>query len=147
MTTANIELKVVSNFAWQHMKAATTFRDRLKDLELGNVCQAFGEFFIDIRSYAAASIMMTVASVEALINELMVAPGALGDLVTPKELWGSNGKGGILRRPVIDRYKVALKKLACSPIDGSAEAGEMQLVVDLRNALTHFEPTWNTTQT
>jgi len=69
----NGSARIISNFALQHLKAATFFRDRTRDIETQNESQQSGDFYSDIRSYASACILSTAASLEALINELFIS--------------------------------------------------------------------------
>jgi hypothetical protein len=96
--------RVIANFAWQHLKAATIFHEHLVMLEAEHAGQPFSSFFEEIRSYASACIMSASASLEALINELFIAHNSrlrtqLGDFEV--EFWG---KGGIERRPILEKY-------------------------------------------
>ncbi|KIG11210.1 hypothetical protein BurMR1_1870 [Burkholderia sp. MR1] len=146
LVSSKVRGVVVSNFAWQHLKSATSFRDRVKDLESIHQGRAFGAFFEEIRTYASATIMMCVAAADALINELFLMPGILRSATSDIELFGQSGKGGILRKPLFERYDRALEKLSCPSITGCTAAKDMQLLVELRNALTHFEPKWDDSQ-
>jgi hypothetical protein len=65
--------RVISNFAWQHMKSATLFRNHVIRLEAEHQGDPVGSFFEEIRSYASACVMATGASLEALINECFIA--------------------------------------------------------------------------
>lgn len=65
--------RVIANFAWQHLKAATIFRDRVFALEDEHLKEPLGLFFEEVRSYASACLMSSAASLEALINELFIA--------------------------------------------------------------------------
>jgi hypothetical protein len=69
-----VSARVIANFAWQHLKAATIFRDHVTALEKEYIKGDFGAFFEEIRSYASACLMSSVASLEALINELGLTP-------------------------------------------------------------------------
>ena len=48
--------RVIANFAWQHLKAATIFGDRVVTLEAEHLGQPFGSFFEEIRSFASAHL-------------------------------------------------------------------------------------------
>lgn len=41
--------RVIANFAWQHLKAASTFRNQVLSIEAANFGSSFGAFFEDIR--------------------------------------------------------------------------------------------------
>lgn len=51
------EARVTSNFAFQHLTAATLFTKNCSEIERDNQGKPFGAFFGDIRSYASGAIM------------------------------------------------------------------------------------------
>jgi hypothetical protein len=142
--TAHSTARVIANFAWQHLKAASTFRDHVVELEHAHSGQEFGAFFENIRSYASGCIMSASASLEALINEFFITPDGplrrnLQDFES--EFWG---RGGIERKSPLEKYQIALEML------GQPRLNEHQPIyrnawalVELRNALVHFKPTWD----
>jgi hypothetical protein len=136
--------RVIANFALQHLKAAVTFRDHVIAIESRNAGQPFGPFFEDVRSYASACIMSAAASLEALINEFFIAPnGALRSMLKDFEsdFWGH---GGIEWKSVLEKYQVALEMLGKPQFDkGVAPFHEAWALVELRNALVHYKPTWD----
>lgn len=135
---------VVANFAWQHLKAATLFRDHVLRLEVENAGEQMGTFFEGIRSYASACIMSSAASLEALINELFIAPnGGLRPMMPDfeKEFWGN---GGVERKPILDKYQLALSMLNVAALDERAPPyRDAWALIELRNALVHYKPTWD----
>lgn len=136
--------RVIATFAWQHLKAASTFRDQVATIEFQNEGQQFGPFFEDIRSYASACIMSASASLEALINEFFIAPeGQLRKMLEDFEtaFWG---RGGIERKPPLEKYQMALDMLGCVKFDEhAAPFRDAWALIELRNALVHYKPTWD----
>lgn len=137
--------QVIANFAWQHLKAATIFRDHVIALENEHVNDEFGAFFEEIRSFASACFMSSAASLEALINELFIAHnGALRSQINnfEDEFWGRNG---IERKPILEKYKLALQMLNATPLDEhTSPFKDVWGLIELRNALVHYKPTWDT---
>lgn len=135
---------VIANFAWQHMKAAATFRDQVGTIETVITSQPFGSFFEDLRSYGSGCIMSAAASLEALINEFFITPeGPLRRNLPNFEVqfWG---RGGIEWKPPLEKYQIALEML------GQARLNEHEppfrdawALIELRNALVHYKPTWD----
>jgi hypothetical protein len=144
MAIDRIEAQVIANFAWQHMKAACTFRDRVIAIEAANTNSEFGAFFEDIRSYASACIASTASSMEALVNELFIAHNCrLRSLVDnfDHEFWRT---GGIERKSILAKYQFALELLEVAPFVESDEPFRSAwAVIEHRNFLVHYKPTWD----
>lgn len=144
MATLTATARVIANFAWQHMKAATIFRDHVIDLEEKHVGQPFGAFFEEIRSYASACYLSSAASLEALINEFYIAHEGqlrkkLGDF--EEEFWGNNG---IERKAILTKYQYALRILSLPPLEThSLPYRDIQALIGLRNSLVHYKPNWD----
>lgn len=136
--------RVIANFAWQHLKAAATFRDRVVAFESQNANQPFGSFFEDIRSYGSACIMSAAASLEALVNECFITPeGPLRRKLSnfESEFWG---RGGIEWKPPLEKYQVALDMLGQPRFyEPALPFRDAWALVELRNALVHYKPTWD----
>ena len=142
--SAQIHGRVIAGFAWQHMKAAITFRDHVAALETANVGKQFGSFFEDIRSYGSGCILSAVSSLEAQINECFMVPG--GPLRTQltnfeSQFWSDRG---IERKAPLEKYQIALKMLGQPRLDQQDDPFKsMWALVELRNALVHYKPTWD----
>ena len=136
--------QVVANFAWQHMRASATFRDRVVEIESENANAQFGAFFEDIRSYGSGCIMSAVASIEALINELFIDPRLpLRQQLTDFErsFWA---RGGIEWKPPLEKYQIALDMLGRPRLaERTGPFQEAWGLVELRNALVHYKPAWD----
>lgn len=136
--------RVIANFAWQHLKAASTFRDQVAAIESQNEKQPFGSFFEDLRSYGSACIMSAAASLEALVNEFFITPEGplrkkLGDFES--EFWG---RGGIEWKPPLEKYQIALDMLGQARLDEhTLPFRDAWALIELRNALVHYKPTWD----
>jgi len=144
IATGQVTAHVIANFALQHLKAATIFRDRMIALENEHANDEFGAFFEEIRSYASACFMSSAASLEALINELFIAHnGTLRSQINnfEHEFWGRNG---IERKPILEKYKLALQMLNAAPLDEhTTPFRDVWALIELRNALVHYKPTWD----
>ncbi len=142
-------VRVVGTFALQHFKAASLFRDHVARLETENRGQEFGSFFEEIRSYSSACILSSVASLEALINEVFIAHGsplrkACSDFET--EFWGpSKAKERPIERwPVLKKYNKALAMLGAAELTAADDIyASVDVLVQLRNAFVHFKPEWD----
>ena len=114
-------VKVIHNFALEHLKAATIFRDHVVKLEAENAGKEWGSFCEEIRSYVSACILSATAALEALINELFIAHNCrLRNLFTDfeKEFWGPRG---IERKTILYKYQLALEMLGKPRLDDELE--------------------------
>ncbi len=142
--TASATGQVIANFAWQHLKAAILFRDHVISLEAAYAGQPFGSFIEEIRSFASACLMSATASLESLINELFIAHNSplrtkIADF--EKDFWGVKG---IERKPILDKYQLALNMLGVPLLEEhSYPYQDAWALIELRNALIHYKPTWD----
>lgn len=132
-----------------HLFAAVHFA-RL-GLELENRHTGQPKFSHEHRSYVIGSVLSAVAFLEAAINEVFCNAADGHNALKPltqsahdlmRELWGM----GIPRTasyPILKKYQVALV-LAGKPQleDGRQPYQDAHLLIQLRNALVHYEPEW-----
>jgi hypothetical protein len=151
--------RVISNFALTHFSAAKHFSLKTNELEKAHAGQPFGNFWEEISIYCSSSIMTAAASLEALINELFLEPGALhnsvvdfdkffwGGEVTKKTLFLCKRKAlatGLEREPALKKYRKAALILSSSTLsktDPQYMAAES--LIGFRNYLVHFKPLWD----
>src|SRR3546814_369824 len=98
---------------------------------------------------AVSSVIVSTAFLEATINELFSdcadahSTERIAALQT-KHLMGRLWEKGIPRTaayPILDKYEIALELNDKSPIDsGTNPYQDVKLLVELRNALIHYEP-------
>lgn len=141
------EVRQIANFAWQHLKAATTFRDRAIAIEAVASPNDIDTAFIDIRSYVSATILSTAASLETFINELFLAHhGALRRLLPDfeEDFWNGIEK----LKPPTKKYQRALTLLGQPLLDESAQYfRNVWALIEFRNTLIHYKPTWDPDRT
>ncbi|MET0984868.1 MAG: hypothetical protein ABW034_05610 [Steroidobacteraceae bacterium] len=137
--------RLIANYALPHQLAAKHFAARVKDIEIANRHQPFGEFWNDIRTYVTGTILSSASAMEAFINECFLLPnGELRNRISnfEAEFWGRNG---IERLSILAKYNHALRLLdkpELKDIDGAALA-HAQALVGLRNTLVHFKPLYD----
>ena len=144
---ATFNCRVMSAFAYQHLRAAKTFRDQAIRVEDQHLDMEFGEFFEDLRTYGSGCVMSATASLEALINELFIAPGGgLRELFNDfeKEFWS---RGGVEWKPILKKYQKALQMLGRIPMSETSQVFEnVNALIKLRDSLVHFKPNWDETR-
>jgi hypothetical protein len=142
--TGHLTGRVIANFAWQHLKAATIFHDRVTVLENEHINEELGSFFEEIRSYASACLMSSAASLEALINEFFIAHNGKLRLQIQNFEEAFWGRQGIERKPILEKYQLALRMLGVPPLDEQTPLfRDTWALIELRNALVHYKPTWD----
>jgi hypothetical protein len=139
--------RVIANFAWQHMKAATIFREHVLALEVDNASAGFGAHFELIRTYASACLMSTASSLEALINEYFIDPNCQLRATFEdfdREFWA---RDGVERKPILGKFQHALRLLGLPSIDETGTIFQnANALINLRNSLVHYKPTWDPDQ-
>lgn len=139
--TASGRLRTRMNFAVQHLLSAARFARKSHELEAEHAEESLGSFFDEIISYVSASILSSVASLEANINEIFVDaemhfPEHKRELL--HEIWNA-----IEQKSILEKYQMALalktgEKLA----RGEAICQDADSLIKLRNGLVHFKPEW-----
>lgn len=142
------------NLSYQHMQEAIHLAKLSKDCEISNAGKTFsdGEFFNHHRAYVVGSILTSVASVEARINEfyLDATDNLLGAILDSNqqdllaELWKPLDEKRI---QLLQKYQIALSAIEKSKFDTSRSPyQDVKLLIDLRNMLVHFKPEWDNDQ-
>ncbi len=134
-----------------HFQAAKLFSQKTREIERAHVGQEFGDFFQEISIYCASSVMAAGASLEALINELFLAPGPLQDKVADFDafFWGKDTKpkkrrDGFQWQPALEKYKKAVSLLGGTPLSQQdKEFSAAESLIYFRNYLVHFKPLWD----
>ena len=139
--------RVIANFAVQHLKAAALFRDHVVRIEAEHKGHEFGAFFEEIRSFGSACIMSSAASLEALINELFIAHNSKLRSLLPDFETAFWGRRGIETKSILAKYQLAVSMLGMPKLDEQVSPyREAWGLVELRNALVHYKPTWDPTR-
>jgi hypothetical protein len=133
-----------SNFAVLHMIAAARFARLCYKVEDENAGAPFGPFYDEIISYVTATILSSVASLEANINEIfadvrdhmIVFDGLDINLLT--EIWDL-----IEKKPILGKYQFALVLKKKDRMNkGGQHYQDADTLIKVRNALVHFKPEW-----
>jgi hypothetical protein len=125
-------------FAEAHMLAAVRFSRMLAEAERRCAGQPHEEQ--ERLDYATACIFASVAALEAYANEFFsmreVFPGYSARLL--EKLWETFEK-----KPLLEKFQFALLLKQCPELDtGARPYQDVAVLIDLRNALVHFKPEW-----
>jgi len=146
MATAAGYGRVISNFALTHFNAAKHFSQKCGEIESANSDQPFGNYFEEISIYCSSSIISASASLEALINELYIAPGPLHDSISDFDtfFWGNSETRGFEWESALKKYKKAINLLEKPSLSRDDEAyRNAESLIGFRNYLIHFKPLWD----
>ena len=146
-------LKIRSYQSFSHMMAAIHFAklaDQLED-ELERTKKFSWSLDIEHAAYVKAAIFSAVAFLEATINELFSDAGHVPSKKVPKtkkdrlqlmaNIWGLEHFQR--HASTLSKYQVALNLAGKKEFEkGKSPYQDAALVVELRNALTHFKPGW-----
>lgn len=149
-----ITAKSRKNLSYQHMQEAIHLAELSQNCEVVNAGKTFadGDFFDHHRAYVVGSIMTSVASIEARINEfyLDAADKLLGSILDNSqqgllaELWKPLDERKV---NILQKYQIALTAIKCNKFDISkGPYQDISLLIDLRNMLVHFKPEWDDNQ-
>ena len=137
-----------TDFSTQHFNAATLFAD--VTLKIEQHPEGVPGEYSRHQAFASGAVLSAVAFMEAYINELFthcssgVVAGVEGLTREQVGLLGRLWERGIPRTArfsILQKYEIALDLLGRPQVDrGAAPYQDASALVDLRNALVHFEP-------
>lgn len=153
----SITIRSRTNYSTQHIRAASFFSRKAYEIEESIL--GFQDLFnwdlkIEYKSYVTSSVFLSVAFLEAIINEFYsdVADDvvmSLSDHLDPKKisllkgLWTQDVPRTAAFR-VIQKFEIALLICELEPINKSQiQYGDINALIQLRNALIHYEPEWS----
>jgi hypothetical protein len=129
------------DLAVQHMLAVARFARRVAEIESENSCQPLGNFFDEIISYTMATILSSVAAIEAHINETFVDADTHFPEVEKtlrNEIWNV-----VEQKEILEKYQWAMVLKGKPRLDRSSSAFQHAVsLIKLRNAIVHFKPEW-----
>ncbi len=143
--TTQLTLRQKSNYAVQHMIAATQFSRICGEVQQENIGKAYGPFFDVLRANVSATIMLCVAALESNINEYLSDPASL----FPEVPDSARDEFVELLEPVsiLDKYQ---RTLSFKGVEAFSEGEEpyqsVKTLITLRNELVHFHPEWHDEQ-
>ena len=138
-------------YSLYHLQAASLFARLSGRIERDYKNEIPEEIHAEHRSYVTGSILLSVAFLEATINELFAdtvdSPTRFDGRLEPNtiKLMASVWQVEEFKRHarILDKFQIALK-LASKPLfnEGWASYQDVPLLIRLRNALVHYEPEW-----
>lgn len=127
------------NLSIQHLLAGARFSRQVADLERQYAGEVFGPFWEEIFAYCSSTVAMSVAALEAYINEFFFDCGNYlyeYDENVIKCLWEA-----LEREKALNKYDYALILRKKTPFEKDQLIYEdARYIIRLRNALIHFNP-------
>lgn len=144
----NRELAAISSpMGASYMKTAFLFAERAKRVEITPPADLFERFVLH-ESLVKSSLLSSVCALESTINEWFSYPDEIATEPRPEiglriqQLW-SLGVPRTASFQILQKYQIGLA-LTRQPIfeEGQEPYQSARLLVELRNWLVHYEPTW-----
>lgn len=133
-----------------HLRSAERFARECREIAVAESSLQWPQpHWEESGSFAAASVMLSVASLEATANEFYLE--AADGRTEAMEKIGTQGQELLAaiweevdQYSILKKYEVALVACRAVPYDkGSGVYQAAACLVELRNALTHFKPEWD----
>ena len=143
----SVSASIRANLALNQLQAARRFALQCGETETANLGQPLGPFFDTIRDSVIASVILSVLSFEANINEHFVAPEVKDTFVGLSNEACEKLVELMENASILAKYQHVLDVRGKPRFDhGSQPYQDTQLLVKLRNALVHFKPEWDNEQ-
>jgi hypothetical protein len=148
-----LTVRMRTYLSWQHLRAAARFAREVRRLEGEHTGGAPNdELFIEHRSRVIAVVLSSTAFLEATINELFadLAEGSTDHWSqlpeetssVMAEMW-RRGVPRTARYPILEKYDIALALARKPPLSrGEQPYQDADALIAIRNALVHYEPSW-----
>lgn len=133
------------NLSVLHLLSAASFSRAAASIEEANAGRLFGEFWEGILAQSTATVLISVAALEAYANELFVDHAKIFPdlrIEVMAHLWELYEQ-----KPPLEKYEFAILLKKGQPLErGTSPYRDVAALVKLRNALTHFKPEWEDQQ-
>ena len=134
-----------SAMAVQHLLAASRLSRQCREIQDANRGLPLGSFFDDQIACVSSTVMLSVASLEANINEHIED----ADKLFPELSVGARREfcNLLSQLPILEKYEriLAIKELT-SFDRGASPYQDVDLLIAIRNELVHFHPEWHDRQ-
>jgi hypothetical protein len=125
-----------------YLIAASTFSRNVGEIETKHKGEPLGSFYEDILSNSIATVYCSVASIEAYVNEVLM----FDKRIKSPELKDC-ARVLTTKTRILEKYDGCLRLLQCKSLQKCKfPYQDVQILISLRNALTHFIPEWENQQ-
>lgn len=143
--------KLRTNLSIGHLRAAALFAGRCRPLEEEYEWPATESVMLEHAAYAKSSVILSVAALEALINEYHLdaidsSLNALGGAIEAsgriRDLWDT-----VERQPLLRRFEWMLSLASLPALDrGTPVVQAISDLIEIRDSLIHYKPEWSDAQ-
>ena len=147
--SATVSLK--TNFSGHHMLSAAHFARQSAIIEKNYKDEITDELRAEHRAYVTGAIIVSVASLEATINDVFISAIDNDNLFKdfdpsiPKVLSEFWTWDVVERSSILEKYRCVLAVANKEAFDhGNPPYQEVNDLIKLRNALVHYKPEWDT---
>lgn len=144
---AGFYLRTSTGLALQHLMAAARFSHQCGQVEADNEGKPFGPFFDELIGCVSASVLLSVASLEANLNQYLFEPKNFfkdfNDGVLDLIMDYLNSKS----TKILNKYQKVLSVKGKEIFDTNRNPyQDVDILIKLRNILVHFRPEWHDDQ-
>ena len=147
----SVTASVKTNFSSHHMLSAAHFARQSAIIEKNYKDEITDELRAEHRAYVTGAIIVSVASLEATINEVFISAIDNDNLFKdfdpsiPKVLSEFWTWDVVERSSILEKYRCVLAVANKEAFDhGNPPYQEVNDLIKLRNALVHYKPEWDT---
>ena len=147
----SVTASVKTNFSSHHMLSAAHFARQSAIIEKNYKDGITDELRAEHRAYVTGAIIVSVASLEATINEVFISAIDNDNLfkdfdpTIPKVLSEFWTWDVVERSSILEKYRCVLAVANKEAFDhGNPPYQEVNDLIKLRNALVHYKPEWDT---
>ena len=147
----SVTASVKTNFSSHHMLSAAHFARQSAIIEKNYKDEITDELRAEHRAYVTGAIIVSVASLEATINDVFISAIDNDNLFKdfdpsiPKVLSEFWTWDVVERSSILEKYRCVLAVANKEAFDhGNPPYQEVNDLIKLRNALVHYKPEWDT---
>jgi hypothetical protein len=141
------------NLVWHHLWNARRAARLCREREAVLTAQDRRSHDVEQNSTAMVAVSSAAAFLEALVNEVFIdtadpalrSSGLLdgvpqNGVTAMSDKWTANPSAE--REGILEKYKLAIKCVGAQQDFGREPAQSVRILIDLRDALTHYKPEW-----
>jgi len=143
--TSTGRMRQKSAYAIQHLMAAATFSRQCGKAQEENIGKPLGAFYDEQVACVSAAVMLSVASIESYINELLSDCKIIFPEMTDSQ--STEFVELISSLSILQKYEKVIAVKNLDPFKkGESPYQDVDILISMRNELVHFHPEWHDEQ-